>query len=108
MATNKSLITAVRPSVTTAVNVYTSPSNGSGTRILAFTASLPSGTETYKVYMGTAANSETEIIPTKSIKGPKDDTVFGVINQLIGPAESIFVEVSTADTITFRASGIEF
>lgn len=108
MATNKSLITALRPSVTTAVNAYTSPANGAGTRVVAFTASIPSGTETYKVYIGTAATADTEIIPTKSIKGPKDDTAFGVINQLIGPNESIFVQVSTADTITFRASGIEF
>ena len=108
MATNVAIIDADQPSVTTAVNQYTSPANGAGTRIVAFTASLVTGTETYRVFVGTSAATATEIVPAESITGPNRDTPLELINHLIPAGSSLFTQVSTGPTITFRASGIEF
>ena len=108
MAVNQTLIDGIQPGVTTAVNAYTSPANGGGTRIIAFTASIVTGTETYRVFVGTSASTATEIIPETSIAGPGKDTPLELISHLIPAGSSLFVQVSTATTIAFRATGIEF
>ena len=98
-------IDGVTPSVTTAVNAYTAPSNGNGSRILAFAASINSGVETYTVYIGATATDA--IIPATSVSGPGSDTPFDLINHIIPPGDSLWYQVSTGSTITLRASGRE-
>lgn len=108
MATEKTLIDGVQPTVSAPVDSYTSPANGGGTRIISFTASLVTGTETYRVFVGTTAITAKEIIPATTITGPNDDTPLGLINHRIPPSSKLFVQSSTGTTISYRASGIEF
>jgi len=108
MAANKSLIDGVQNSVATAEDLYTSPASGGGTRILAFTASLSTGTETYRVFIGATAVAAKEIIQARSIQGPGEDSPLELMNHLVSPGDKIFVQVSTGSTITVRATGIEF
>ena len=108
MALNKVLIGGVQPTVTTAVDSYTSPPNGGGTRIVAFTASLVSGSETYRVFVGASATTAKEIIPAVGLSGPDNDSPLGLVNHFIPAGEKLFVQVSTGTTIAFRATGIEF
>ena len=108
MAINKTLIDGVQPTVATAVDSYTSPSNGAGTRIIAFTASLVTGTETYRVFVGASAATASEVIPEVSISGPGSDSPLELMNHLIPAGQKLFVQVSTGTTISFRATGIEF
>jgi len=110
MATEATLIDGVQPSVITAVDAYTSPANGGGTRITAFTASNKAGntTETYRVFVGATAVDAKEIIPATRVAGSEKDSPFELIGQRVPPGEKIFVQVSTLTTITFRSTGIEF
>jgi hypothetical protein len=108
MATNKALIDGVQNSVNTAVNLYTSPANGGGARIIAFTASLDTGSETYRVFVGSSAVAAKEIIQAVAIAGPGQDSPLELINHFVPAGDSIFVQVSTGSTIVIRASGIEF
>jgi len=108
MATNKSLIDGIQNSVNTAVNLYTSPANGGGTRITAFTASLDTATETYRVFVGSSAVAAKEIIQAVAIQGPDQNSPLELINHFVTAGDSIFVQVSTGSTIVVRASGIEF
>lgn len=108
MATNKALIDGVQNSVNTAVDLYTSPASGGGTRIVAFTASLDTGTETYRVFVGATAAAAKEIIQAVAIAGPDQDSPLELINHFIPAGDKIFVQVSTGSTIVVRASGIEF
>ena len=108
MAINVTLIDAQQPTVTSAVDSYTSPAGGNGTRIIAFTASLVTGTENYRVFVGLTASTAAEIIPARSITGPNSSSPLELVNHFIPPGEKVFVQVSTGTTISFRASGIEF
>ena len=108
MANNVTMIDGVQPTVSTVVDSYTSPANGSGTRIIAFTASLLTGSETYRVFVGATATAATEIIPATGLSGPDSDSPLSLINHLIPAGQKLFVQVSTGTTISFRATGIEF
>jgi hypothetical protein len=108
MAVNKTMIDGVQPTVTTAVDSYTSPANGGGTRVVAFTASLITGSETYRVFIGETAIAENEIIPAVSLAGPVSDSPPEIINHFIPAGQKVFIQVSTGTTISFRMSGIEF
>lgn len=108
MAINITIIDGVRNAANTADNLYTSPASGGGTRVIAFTASLDTGTETYRVFIGTTAVAANEIIQATAVKGAGQDSPLGLINHLIPAGSSIFVQISTGATITVRASGIEF
>jgi hypothetical protein len=110
MATEVTLIDGIQPTVSTATNAYTSPSNGGGTRITAFTASNKAGntTETYRVFIGATATDAKEIIPETRVAGSGKDSPFELIGQRVPPGESIFVQPSTGTTIAFRSTGIEF
>jgi len=81
--------------------------NGGGTRITQFNASLDTGTESFTVYSGAAATVDTKLIPLISLTGPDSSTPADVINYFIPPGEELFVQVTTLDTIKFTASGIE-
>ena len=108
MATNVAIINGVQNTGTTADSLYTSPASGNGTRITAFTASLGTGTETYRVFVGTTAVAANEIIQATAVRGAGQDSPLELINHLIPANHSIFVQISTGSTITVRASGIEF
>lgn len=110
-AQNKSLVDGVRPSTANETLVYTSPANGAGTRITAFTAVNDTGTtESYTVWItpsGTTASSN-KIVPSNAVLGNDNDTHPDIINHLIPAGGTIVVQVSTLDTIAFRVTGIEF
>lgn len=109
MADQRAIIDGVQPTVSTVVDSYTSPLNGGGTRIIAFTASLvASGTETYRVFVGATAVVAKEIVPATRISGPNNDSPLELMNHFIPAGDKLFVQVSTGTTISFRASGIEF
>jgi len=108
MTTNAKLA-LTRPSVTTPVNVYTSPlsnQGGSGTVITQFMATDPAGAATYSVYIGTSTTSSNKVIAsrTAAING---DSPSSIIDALIMPGDSLFVEASAMDVIVFNISGIE-
>jgi len=110
-AQNKSLVDGVRPPTTAETLVYTSPANGAGTRITAFTASNDTGTtETYTVFVtpsGTTASSN-KIVPSNAVLGNDTDTHPDIINHLVPPGGTIVLQVSTGNTVAFRVTGIEF
>lgn len=108
MATNVSMIDGVQPAVTTAVDSYTSPAGGGGTRIVSLTASLVTGTENYRVFVGDSASTANEIVPARSITGPNSSAPFELSGHYMKAGEKLFVQVSTGTTISFRATGIEF
>tara|TARA_R110000851_G_scaffold14263_1_gene48318 strand:- start:109 stop:435 length:327 start_codon:yes stop_codon:yes gene_type:complete len=108
MAINKVLIDGAQPAGTAAVDSYTSPTGGGGTRIISLTASLITGTANYRVFIGSSAIASNEIIPARSITGPNSSSPFELAGHFIGAGEKLFVQVSSGSTIAFRASGIEF
>ncbi len=108
MATNAQLI-SVRPSDTSATAQYTAPEStqgGRGTTITQFMATEPAGSATYSVYIGTSATDSTKVISsrTAAIDG---DSPPSIINQLVKPGESIFLEASAGNKIVFYVSGTE-
>lgn len=111
-AINTVMADGIRPAVLTAVTLYTSPSNGAGSRIIAFTASNDSAsTETYTTHIVPAAGSATslnKIIPLAAILANGTDVPAEVQNHLIPAGGTLQVLVSTVDTIAFRVTGIEF
>jgi len=102
MATNAQLI-SVRPSQYTALG---STQGGRGTTITQFMATEPAGSATYSVYIGTSATDSTKVISSRTadIDG---DSPPSIINQLVKPGESIFLEASAGNTIVFYVSGTE-
>jgi len=112
-ATNKVLADGVRPAVLTAVTLYTSPANGAGTRVIAFTAANDSGSiENYTCHVvpsGGSADSTNKIIPLATVAATSGTDVPAEIqNHLIPAGGTLQVLVSTVDTICFRVTGIEF
>jgi hypothetical protein len=115
MATNVVLINGVLPVSTSIQTLYTSPTEndgGSGTRIVAFTATNTDGSaQTYDLHIvpldGTADNTN-KIGDTISLTANQTKIPLGVINQLIPPGGTIQIAVSVGSTINFRATGIEF
>ncbi len=108
MATNAQLI-SVRPSDTSATAQYTAPEStqgGRGTTITQFMATEPAGSATYSVYIGTSATDLTKVISsrTAAIDG---DSPPSIINQLVKPGESIFLQASAGNKIVFYVSGTE-
>ena len=108
MATNAQLI-SVRPSTTGITSVYTSPASnngGRGTTITQFMATEPAGTATYSVFIGSSATDSTKVISSRTAAADGDSPP-SIINQLVKPGESIFVQASAIDKIVFYASGTE-
>ena len=108
MATNAQLI-SVRPSYTSATGQYTalaSNNGGRGTTITQFMATDPAGTATYSVYIGTSATASTKVISSRTA-GIDGDSPPSIINQLVKPGDSIFLEASAGNTIVFYVSGTE-
>ena len=108
MATNAQLISA-RPSSTAITSVYTAlaaNNGGRGTTITQFMATEPAGTATYSVFIGSSATDSTKVISSRTAAADGDSPP-SIINQLVKPGESIFVQASAIDKIVFYASGTE-
>ena len=107
MTTNAKLA-QIRPTVNTAVSVYTAPTSaqgGRGTVITQFSATDPAGAATFDVHIGTAASATTIVVDgaTAALDGT---TPAALINAMIAPGEQLFVTSSAADTVLFLVSGI--
>ena len=108
MTTNIRLF-STRPSGTTATSVYTAPTSAQGGRgsvIKQFIATDPAGAATFDVYIGTSATVSNRICNniTATAVGV---SVAALIDAIIIPGDSIFVECSAGNTIVFYCSGIE-
>lgn len=108
MTTNAQLF-SIRPDSTSAVDQYKADEasqGGRGTIVTKFTATDPAGAATYNVFIGTSATDSTKVIngATATIDGVAPTTL---IDQLIKPGDSIFLQPSALDTIVFYASGTE-
>ena len=88
---------------------YTSPPNGNGTRVTAFTASNnTAASKTYKGYIFDASGDTlTAVIPQKIIVKDRFDLGPSMIGQLIPPGGTLRMESSDALSIAFRVTGNE-
>ena len=105
MTTNAKLFN-IRPDTTDAVAQYISPTSSQGARGTIITKFSATGTGTYNVYIGTVADADTLVISGEAATtdGTAPNTL---IDQLVMPGDSIFLEPSDADAIVFYASGTE-
>lgn len=108
MTVNKQLF-LTRPANTSVTSVYTAPTaaqGGRGTVIKQFSATDPASAATYSVYVGLTGVAATRIIDdeTATNEGTRG---LALIDLLVSPGESIFIEASAADTIVMSCSGIE-
>lgn len=112
MTTNVIIANGILPGTTGVTSLYTSPANSAGTRIIAFTAAdIAATTETYSAWIvpsGGSADSTNKIIPSSSLAPYTNESPPEVQNQLIPPGGQLYVQVSTASTINFRITGIQF
>lgn len=110
-ATNKTLIDGVQLTAS-AVTLYTSPSNGTGTRVTAFSLANDGGTtETYTLHIvpdGGSANSTNILVSARALTDNESDTPAEITNQLVPPGGTIQALASTTLKIGVRASGVEF
>ena len=88
---------------------YTSPTNGSGTRVTAFTATNDTGSsKTYKGYIfDSSGDVKVAVIPQKIIVPDRFDLGPSMIGQLIPPGGTLRMESSDALSIAFRVTGNE-
>jgi len=95
-----------RPSGTSPVNVYTAPtSKNTGGRGTVITQFVAGGSSDYSVYIGTVADLDTLILTsTATLDG---DCPMCLINQIVKPGDSIWVEAAVGNNTVFYASGIE-
>lgn len=111
-AINKVLCDGVRPSLTTVVTLYTAPSSQFGVRILAFTAYDTSGSgDSYNLHIvpsGGSADATNRILTGVTVGANAAEIATKILNQSIPTGGSLQVQVTTADRLAFRASGVEF
>lgn len=89
--------------------LYTSPLQGNGTVITAFSAINNSGVNaSYAAYLyNKAGGLISKVIPTKIVVRNRFDVGPTITNQFIEPGGSLRSETSAAGGITFRVSGVE-
>ena len=111
MATNLTLIDGVQLTASAAV-LYTSPANGGGTRVVAFSLVNDGGTtETYTLHIvpdGGTADSTNILVSARGLIDNEADTPAEIVNQLVPAGGTIEALASTTLKIAVRASGIEF
>lgn len=95
------------PDVITAL--YTSPSDGLGTIITAFTASNDSSASaSYKAYIFDAAGSVVSpVIPLTIVVKDRFNSGPSIVNQVVPSGGTIRIENSTGDALNFYATGRE-
>ena len=107
---NKVIVNGIQPGITAEV-LYTAPSNGSGTKVVAFTAANGSATpSTYDLYIvpvGGTADDSNILVSVRSVAIDSTDVPPEVLNQLIPAGGTLQGSVADASTIAFRATGFE-
>lgn len=100
----------LNPSTTPSV-VYTSPSNGSGTRITQLTVkNTDVVTRSYNVYVASNSVSATtkNAIASHQLVAGETDSPFEALNVFIPPSGTLQVDADAITTVSFRVSGLEF
>ena len=89
---------------------YTSPSQGAGTIISAFTAANNSGAnQSFKSYIFDSSGSILDaVIPTQIVIRNRTNLGASIVNQLIPPGGTLRMESSNAPSLSFRVTGREF
>jgi hypothetical protein len=89
--------------------IYTSPVNGAGTIITAFTATNKStSNKSYKAYIASAGDELINPqVPFKIVLWADIDLGTGIDGQTIPSGGSLYVECSAAESIYFTVSGKE-
>ena len=108
MATSILLVNkAVNTVADTPESIYTSPVDGNGTIITAFTAANNStSNKSYKAYIVESGGSTTNPqLPFRIIIWADIDLGTGIEGQTIPPGGSLFVEASAIDSVYFTVSG---
>lgn len=104
MTTNAQLFSTTL-SATDKVSVYDADASKDGSRGTIITKFTATGTTAYSVFIGTAAaNVEVMTSQTATADGVAPVTL---IDQLIKPGDSIFIQPATTTAIVFYASGTE-
>lgn len=109
-ATNKTLIDGVQLTAS-AVTLYTSPANGAGTRVTAFTVTNSDTVETYSLHIvpsGGSADSTNILVSARALIDNESDNPAEITNQLVPAGGTIQALASTTLKMTVRASGVEF
>jgi len=88
-------------------SIYTSPPNGNGTIINAFTAANNStSNKSYKAYIvGKEGVAENPQLPFRIVIWADIDLGTGIDGQTIPPGGSLYVECSAANSVYFTLSG---
>ena len=104
------LVNSVQNNTANAIETfYTSPSDGAGTIITAFTATNNAGSNrTYKAYIFDSSGSTLEAVtPLKKIIRNKFDPGSSIVNHIIPAGGTLRMESDLADSIVFRVTGNE-
>lgn len=107
--TDKTLVDTKIPSANTVVKLYTSPSEGNGTIITAFTATncITTGVS-FKAYIVSSAGSpDCAIIPFTIVGRDKFNPGSALVGQTIPKGSSLQAENSTTNGINFYVTGRE-
>jgi len=115
MATNVVLVAGVQLG-TSISTLYTSPSNGGGTRVIQFTLTNDNAApQTYDLHVvpsGGSADATNRIINNRSLAATgasgHTDVPAEIQNVFMDPSATIQALSSATTSITVRASGIEF
>lgn len=89
--------------------IYTSPSNGLGTKIKAFTATNNTDSaKSYKAYIYDSSGAlVSAIIPITDIARDRYDVGAAAVNQVIPKGGTLRVESSAIASINFYVTGVE-
>lgn len=105
--TRKVLVDGTSPSSTSSTTIYTSTVN-TETQITAFTVTNYQTTpETYSVWIGSATDANL-LVKTRTLKPGESDTPPEVEGHILNSAQTIIVQTSLANSMSFYASGNEF
>lgn len=94
-------------SADTITTLYTAPVSGAGVVVTAFTASNNSAASaSYKAYIYDVSETVVDaIVPQKIVVRDRFDSAPSMINQIVPAGGSIRAENSTADALSFYATG---
>ena len=90
-------------------NFYNSPTNGSGTRVTAFTATNNTTTgQSFIAYIyGPGDSTQEPVIPFTTVARDTANYGSAIVNQLIPAGGSLRLESSATDSINFYVTGVE-
>jgi hypothetical protein len=104
------LVNSVQNSLSNTIQTfYTSPADGAGTVITAFTATNNTGSNrTYKAYIfASGATSVEAVTPLKIVIRNRFDPGNAIVNHVIPPGGTLRMETDLLDTIVYRVTGNE-